>query len=70
MNPKIRVDRYVNRNSHLYAQTQFNEKIENKEKKITEGKKYLNALNNDVISAHKLFDKTPHQTIYLWNSLI
>uniref|UniRef100_K4C5Q8 Pentatricopeptide repeat-containing protein n=1 Tax=Solanum lycopersicum TaxID=4081 RepID=K4C5Q8_SOLLC len=34
------------------------------------GKKYLNALNNDVISAHKLFDKTPHRTICLWNSLI
>lgn len=39
MNPKIRVDKYVNRNSNLYAQTQFNEKIENKQEKTTEGKK-------------------------------
>ncbi|XP_015162874.1 putative pentatricopeptide repeat-containing protein At1g64310 [Solanum tuberosum] len=28
------------------------------------------ALNNDIISAHNLFDKTPHRSIYLWNSLI
>ncbi|XP_055828698.1 putative pentatricopeptide repeat-containing protein At1g64310 [Solanum dulcamara] len=28
------------------------------------------ALNNDIISARNLFDKTPHRSIYLWNSLI
>ncbi|CAN4088076.1 unnamed protein product [Withania somnifera] len=28
------------------------------------------ALNNNIISARNLFDKTPHRTIYLWNSLI
>ena len=33
MNPKIRVCRYVSRKSHLHAQTQFNEKVENKHKK-------------------------------------
>nr|XP_016446619.1 PREDICTED: putative pentatricopeptide repeat-containing protein At1g64310 [Nicotiana tabacum]XP_016446620.1 PREDICTED: putative pentatricopeptide repeat-containing protein At1g64310 [Nicotiana tabacum]XP_016446621.1 PREDICTED: putative pentatricopeptide repeat-containing protein At1g64310 [Nicotiana tabacum]XP_016446622.1 PREDICTED: putative pentatricopeptide repeat-containing protein At1g64310 [Nicotiana tabacum]XP_016446623.1 PREDICTED: putative pentatricopeptide repeat-containing protein len=28
------------------------------------------ALNDDIISARNLFDKTPHRSIYLWNSLI
>ncbi|XP_060204583.1 putative pentatricopeptide repeat-containing protein At1g64310 [Lycium barbarum] len=28
------------------------------------------ALNNDIISARNLFDKTPQRSIYLWNSLI
>ncbi|MCD9645617.1 hypothetical protein HAX54_034660 [Datura stramonium] len=28
------------------------------------------ALNDDLISARNLFDKTPHRSIYLWNSLI
>ncbi|KAM3319153.1 putative pentatricopeptide repeat-containing protein [Capsicum chacoense] len=28
------------------------------------------ALNYDIISAHNVFDKTPHRSIYLWNSLI
>lgn len=28
------------------------------------------AINNDLISAHQLFDKTPKRSIYLWNSII
>ncbi|KAL6493506.1 hypothetical protein OROGR_032285 [Orobanche gracilis] len=28
------------------------------------------ALNNDLISARKLFDKTPQRSIFLWNSMI
>ncbi|KAK4350560.1 hypothetical protein RND71_029873 [Anisodus tanguticus] len=28
------------------------------------------ALNDDIISARNVFDKTPQRTIYLWNSLI
>ncbi|GAA0138605.1 hypothetical protein LIER_00316 [Lithospermum erythrorhizon] len=28
------------------------------------------ALNNDLISAHNLFDKTPQRTTFLWNSII
>ncbi|KAL6973177.1 hypothetical protein U1Q18_027357 [Sarracenia purpurea var. burkii] len=28
------------------------------------------AINDDLISARNLFDETPHQSVYLWNSLI
>ncbi|KAL3512768.1 hypothetical protein ACH5RR_025485 [Cinchona calisaya] len=28
------------------------------------------AINNELISAHQLFDKTPQRSIYLWNSII
>ncbi|XP_058088430.1 putative pentatricopeptide repeat-containing protein At1g64310 [Magnolia sinica] len=28
------------------------------------------AINNNLLSARRLFDKTPHRTVYLWNSMI
>nr|GMD93916.1 putative pentatricopeptide repeat-containing protein At1g64310 [Ipomoea batatas]GME13242.1 putative pentatricopeptide repeat-containing protein At1g64310 [Ipomoea batatas] len=28
------------------------------------------ALNEDIVSAHHLFDETPHRSIFLWNSII
>ncbi|CAK9137560.1 unnamed protein product [Ilex paraguariensis] len=28
------------------------------------------AINDDLISARNLFDKTPHRSVYLWNSII
>nr|XP_043608310.1 putative pentatricopeptide repeat-containing protein At1g64310 [Erigeron canadensis] len=28
------------------------------------------ANNNDIVSAHNLFDEMPHRTVYLWNSII
>ncbi|KAK4394749.1 putative pentatricopeptide repeat-containing protein [Sesamum angolense] len=28
------------------------------------------AINNDLISAHTVFDTTPHRSIFLWNSII
>lgn len=28
------------------------------------------ALNNDLVSAHNLFDETPQRSVYLWNSII
>ncbi|KAL8118386.1 putative pentatricopeptide repeat-containing protein At1g64310 [Apium graveolens] len=28
------------------------------------------AINNDLVSAHNLFDETPERSVYLWNSII